>query len=242
MKGMSTLAGPCMAGLTGDGAGDGAGARAGPVPAGAAPGVWARSPSCPRLRQPADAASAAERTRCKATVGTAFPMGQRIARNGLIDYSFAPMADDTSLSRMMAERREKAARLRQAGRDPYRNDIRPTHTCAEVRARYESTRPAPSPSPDSEGGMKPVDGEVVRLAGRAVARRGFGKTVFLPIRDGSGDLQLFLNVDHLDPADFGEVVPELDVGDQVAAEGAVFWTKRGELSLLCRRVWLLTKS
>ncbi len=169
-------------------------------------------------------------------------MGQRIARNGLIDYSFAPMADDTSLSRMMAERREKAARLRQAGRDPYRNDIRPTHTCAEVRARYESTPPAPSPSPDSEGGMKPVDGEVVRLAGRAVARRGFGKTVFLPIRDGSGDLQLFLNVDHLDPADFGEVVPELDVGDQVAAEGAVFWTKRGELSLLCRRVWLLTKS
>jgi len=179
----------------------------------------------------------------------------------LFDYSFAPMADqdgssssarggpgaDGSLGRMMGERREKASRLRQAGHNPYRNDIRPTHTCAEVRARYEPTRPAADPAPTGERpagerGIVPVDGQVVRLAGRAVARRGFGKTVFLPIRDGSGDLQLFLNVDHLAAADFAEVLPDIDVGDMVAGEGEVFWTRRGELSLLCRRAWILTKS
>jgi lysyl-tRNA synthetase class 2 len=148
-----------------------------------------------------------------------------------------------SLGRMMGERREKAARLRQAGQNPYRNDVRPTHTCAQVRARYESTRPAPEPEgARGGGGITPVDGEVVRLAGRAMARRGFGKTVFLPIRDGSGDLQLFINVDHLDKTDFADVLPDIDVGDIVAGEGVIFWTKRGELSLLCSRVWLVTKA
>ena len=52
-----------------------------------------------------------------------------------------------------------------------------------------------------------------------IAKRGFGKTVFLPIRDQSGDLQLFLNIDHCDAGDFGEVVPDIDVGDLVCAEG-----------------------
>jgi lysyl-tRNA synthetase, class II len=151
-----------------------------------------------------------------------------------------PDGSESSLGRIMAERRDKAARLREVGHDPYRNDIGPTHTCAEVRATYEPTKPADPAAAAS--GITPVDGAVVRLAGRAVARRGFGKTVFLPIRDGSGDLQLFLNVDHLDANDFAQVLPDLDVGDMVAAEGAVFWTKRGELSLLCTRVWLVTKS
>jgi lysyl-tRNA synthetase class 2 len=145
-----------------------------------------------------------------------------------------------TLARIMAERREKVARAREAGRNPYRNDIGPTHSTAEVRRRYEPTRP-PAGAVQAEG-IHPVDGEVVRLVGRAVARRGFGKTVFLPIRDGAGDLQLFLNVDHCDPGDFADVVPDLDVGDVVAGEGQIFWTKRGEMSLLCRRVWLVSKA
>ncbi len=145
-----------------------------------------------------------------------------------------------TLARIMAERREKVARARAAGQNPYRNDVGPTHSAAEVRRRYDPTRPAAGAAqPD---GIHPVDGEVVRLVGRAVARRGFGKTVFLPIRDGSGDLQLFLNVDHCDPVDFERVVPDIDVGDLVAGEGQVFWTKRGEMSLLVKRVWLVTKA
>ena len=147
-----------------------------------------------------------------------------------------------TLGRVMAERREKAARLREAGHNPYRNDLRPTHACAEVRARYEPTRPAPESKPERGRGIKPVDGEVVRLAGRAMARRGFGKTVFLPIQDGSGKLQLYLNVEHLAASDFSDVLPGIDVGDIVAGEGVVFWTDRGELSLLCSRVWLVTKA
>ena len=144
---------------------------------------------------------------------------------------------EQTLHRIIDERRAKADELRALGENPYRNDFRPSHSCAEVRARYEGTQPA-EPKP----GIQPVDGEVIRLAGRVVAQRGFGKTVFAPIRDGSGELQLFLNVDHLDPGDFEKVLPRLDVGDQVGAEGAIFWTKRGELSLLCRRLFIVSKS
>ena len=163
---------------------------------------------------------------------------------------------ETTLERIMAERAGKADRLRAAGHHPYRNDVKPTHTIASVRATYEPTRPPPPEplppgtprpkkgeggAPDGDG-IKPIDGAVVRLAGRVMAKRGFGKTVFAPIRDATGDLQLYLNVDALDAGDFETVLPELDVGDIVAAEGPLFWTKRGELSLLASRLQLVTKS
>src|SRR5262249_49101187 len=49
-------------------------------------------------------------------------------------------------------------------------------------------------------------------------------------------------VDHLDAGDFADVLPALDAGDIVLAEGAVFWTKRGEMSVLATRLHVLTKS
>jgi lysyl-tRNA synthetase, class II len=80
------------------------------------------------------------------------------------------------------------------------------------------------------------------VAGRAVGKRGFGKTVFVPLRDTTGDLQLYVNVEHLDAGDFAATLPQLDAGDVVVAEGPAFWTKRGELSILAKRLWIVTKS
>ncbi len=162
-----------------------------------------------------------------------------------------PEPEHSTLDRIMSERQAKADKLRGHGRNPYGNTLRPTTTAAEVRARYQASKPAPPPEPvagsprpaKGEGpGIVPIDGTDVALAGRVIARRGFGKTVFVPIRDVSGDLQLYLNVDHLDAGDFGEVVPELDVGDLVWASGPMFWTQRGELSLLAKRFEIVTKA
>ncbi len=156
---------------------------------------------------------------------------------------------EKTLDRIMQERRDKGAALRAAGSDPYRNDIAPATTLAAVRERYASTKPeAHDPAaPKVEGaakpkGITPIDGELLRVAGRAMVKRGMGKTVFAPIRDATGDLQLFLNVEHLDAGDFANVLPNLDAGDQVAAEGPAFWTRTGELSILAKRLWILTKS
>jgi lysyl-tRNA synthetase class 2 len=164
--------------------------------------------------------------------------------------SRTPDQPDRTLDRIIEERRGKAAALRGAGSDPYRNDVGPAISLAAVRDRYAATRPPPAdpaagrtPGDKAAGdGITPIDGAVLRVAGRAVGKRGFGKTVFVPLRDATGDLQLYVNIDHLDPGDFASVLPQLDAGDIVVAEGPAFWTKRGELSILAKRLWIATKS
>jgi lysyl-tRNA synthetase class 2 len=146
---------------------------------------------------------------------------------------------ENTLDRIISERRAKAATLRGHGADPYRNDVGPSTALAAVRKRYEGTKPTEAPK---EKGIQPIDGEMLRVAGRVTAKRGMGKTVFAPIRDTSGELQLFLNVDHLAQGDFQTVLPELDAGDIVVAEGPAFWTRTGELSILAKRLWIATKS
>jgi lysyl-tRNA synthetase class 2 len=166
-------------------------------------------------------------------------------------YGARPMSESESkLDTIMAERRAKASELREAGYNPFVNGVKPAHTIADVRARYESTKPAPPPPPDPSAPkvkgppapITPIDGELVKVAGRVLVKRGMGKTVFAPIRDTTGELQLFCNVDHLDPKEFEHVLARLDVGDIVVAEGPAFWTKTGELSILVKRLTIATKS
>jgi lysyl-tRNA synthetase class 2 len=146
---------------------------------------------------------------------------------------------ESTLDRIIHERRDKAAALRAHGSDPYRNDVGPNVALAELRAKYAATKPE---KPPAEKGIVPVDAAIHRVAGRVMAKRGMGKTVFAPIADGGGQIQLFLNVDHLAAEDFQQILPQLDIGDIAVAEGPVFWTKTGELSVLARRLWIATKS
>ena len=143
--------------------------------------------------------------------------------------SQSPESPESTLERIMGERRAKAGALRAAGSDPFRNDIGPTTTIAVVRARYEPTKPT-------------VDGEIVRVAGRAMAKRDMGKTTFVPVRDTTAEIQLFLNAKELDAGDYANVLPHLDIGDIVVAEGPVFWTRTGEMSVQAKRLWIATKS
>ncbi len=147
------------------------------------------------------------------------------------------MSDDLEyLDRIIAERRAKGQAMRAAGLNPYANDWRPDTTLARLRADYAGTRPAEA----RKGPIVPLDDRSYRVAGRVLAKRGFGKTVFAPIRDATGDLQLYLNVEHC--ADFARQVEWLDVGDIVGAEGQAFWTQKGELSLLVKKLRILTKA
>ncbi|HSD87422.1 MAG TPA: lysine--tRNA ligase [Kofleriaceae bacterium] len=164
--------------------------------------------------------------------------------------------EQSTLDRIIGERRAKAASLRTQGSDPYRNDVGPTTTLAAVRAKYGPTKPetpASSMAPASPGSAgarstaggsaQPIDGETLRVAGRVMNKRVVSKKlVFAPIRDTSGDIQLFINIEHLDANDYANVLPQLDGGDIVAAEGPAVWTKTGELSILVKRLWLVTKS
>jgi lysyl-tRNA synthetase, class II len=138
--------------------------------------------------------------------------------------------EEPKLSDVLADRREKLERLREAGIDPFPPEFGEREDIAEVRAAHEGLAP----------GMETESRH--RVAGRIVGRRGHGKACFLDLRDGSGQVQLHAREDLLGEEPYRLLV-ELDLGDIVGVEGTALATRRGgELSLAIDRWRLLAKS
>ena len=133
------------------------------------------------------------------------------------------------LQEALTARRDKLERLRTAGVEPFALGFDPTISAAELARRFG----------DLETGAE--TGERVKVAGRVLLLRRHGKLSFATLRDGTGDVQLFLTA-----ADLGEegysLVDGLDLGDIVGAEGEVVKTKRGELSVKASRLTMLSKA
>jgi len=134
----------------------------------------------------------------------------------------------SKLDEIMAVRREKLARLREAGIDPHPPRFRPSHTLIEVRDAHHAL-PAETETD-----------EVVTVAGRIVGRRELGRLTFLVLREDGVDLQLFCRSGTLDDA-ARALLAELDVGDWVGATGVVMTTRTGELSVGPSTLTLLGK-
>jgi lysyl-tRNA synthetase, class II len=130
---------------------------------------------------------------------------------------------------LLAERRAKLERLREAGVDPFPHSFRQREEIAEVRRAHNGL----SPGGETES--------LHRVAGRIVARRGHGKAAFLDLRDGSGQIQLHGRADVLTEENLKRLVA-LDLGDIIGVDGAAFATKRGELTLRIQDWVLLAKS
>ncbi|MGO9877711.1 MAG: lysine--tRNA ligase [Acidimicrobiia bacterium] len=132
---------------------------------------------------------------------------------------------------------ERAARLTQVeamrvrGEDPYPVRFDRTHTLAEIREHWDDRIETGTTSDD-----------MVRVAGRVWLRRVQGKLVFVTLRDGPGELQLFVNKAELGDDPFARFVDEIERGDWVGVEGTVMKTKRGELSVNVKTFSLLSKS
>jgi|UniRef100_A0A7C6EHG0 lysyl-tRNA synthetase class 2 len=80
----------------------------------------------------------------------------------------------------------------------------------------------------------------VRLAGRLVAKREHGKTVFGHIADGQGKIQIYLRQDFL--GERFSLLDLLDIGDFIGVEGEVFKTKTGEITILVKSYEFLGKA
>jgi lysyl-tRNA synthetase class 2 len=132
-------------------------------------------------------------------------------------------------SQLLAERREKLERLRQAGIDPFPHAFEGRTEIAEIRDAHEGLA----------AGAETEDRR--RVAGRIVARRGHGKAAFIDLVDRSGGIQLHAREDLLGSESF-ELLVGLDLGDIIGAEGRVVATKRGELSVRLEDWTLLAKS
>ncbi len=131
---------------------------------------------------------------------------------------------------LLASRREKLARLRSLGIDPYPYAFARTHTAAQVRQAF------------SHLGPHRRSGVHVALAGRIMAVRRMGKASFVDLLDQTGRLQAFLTVDGLGPELYSIFVDNLDLGDIIGVRGEVFTTKTGELTVDAQELVVLAKS
>src|SRR5699024_9439772 len=69
-----------------------------------------------------------------------------------------------------------------------------------------------------------------------------GKTVFAHIRDGHGEIQLYIRKDQIGEDEYQQVLKLYDVGDFVSAQGELFRTRMGEVSLRVRALTMLSKA
>jgi Lysyl-tRNA synthetase (class II) len=129
------------------------------------------------------------------------------------------------LSEILRVRREKLQSLRETGGDPYLlTRFDKTHSSAQVLSGFDA-----------------LEGKPVRVAGRVMSRRLMGKACFSHIQDEAGQLQLYVRQDMLGEAPYAQF-KKLDIGDIVGAEGEVFKTNAGEISIKAASVTLLAKS
>ena len=143
----------------------------------------------------------------------------------------------------MQQRREKAARLREQGQNPFANDVRldKRSTVQQLRVKFESALLDPKELRyDPEKVEALAQQEAFVVFGRIVLRRGFGKASFIRLRDGSGELQLFAKQDILGSG--FAALESIDIADHVEARGRAMVTKTGELSIELSSIRLITKA
>ncbi len=136
-----------------------------------------------------------------------------------------------TLKQLRDERLRKLEELKKLGIDPYPATSARTHHAHQIADDFVA-----------------LEGKEVIVAGRIVAIRNIGKLAFIVIKDATGQLQLFLQPDHIPSSDHGNSeigfgqLNLLDSGDFVEASGPVIKTQTGEISVEVHKLRLLTKS
>ena len=136
-----------------------------------------------------------------------------------------------SQSQVLQQRQEKAELLTSEGVPLYSNRYRPGATVADIRNRFKD---------QSKEDIEKIE-ETFAVAGRIMARRDYGKSVFFDIQDHSGRIQAYLQKNSVSPETF-ELFKKLDIGDIVGLSGRLFVTRTGELTIMVTSLELVTKS
>ena len=131
---------------------------------------------------------------------------------------------------LIALRRAKLAKQREKA-VPFPNDFRRDALAGELHAAH------------SQKSHEELDQQrlMVKIAGRIMTRRLMGKASFVTLQDMSGRIQLYVREDEITTELYDEF-KHWDMGDIISAEGYLFKTKTGELSVHVSKIGLLTKS
>jgi len=130
------------------------------------------------------------------------------------------------LERITEQRVDSLNKIRARGVDPYPHSYHPSHTIKEAISLFEQQK----------GAVQDVS-----LAGRIMSKRSIGKMCFLDIRDSSAKIQLSFRYNVLGGERY-EFLQDIDIGDIIGANGKLFRTKTGELTLEVSGFAMLCKS
>jgi len=140
------------------------------------------------------------------------------------------VTDQKDENKLIAERRSKLDVMREGG-NAYPNDFRRTALAGQLHQNFDT----------HEG--EALRGEHIRVAvsGRMMVKRVMGKASFIKLQDQSGQIQVRVERDRLSEGVY-QSFKKWDVGDIVAAQGELFRTQTGELTVMANEIRLLTKS
>ncbi|MDR3150063.1 MAG: lysine--tRNA ligase, partial [Oscillospiraceae bacterium] len=135
------------------------------------------------------------------------------------------MNEELELSEILQARRDKLRRFQEDGRDPF------------LVTRFERT----SRAQIIKDKFDELENTDVTIAGRMMSKRDMGKAFFCDLLDETGRIQLYIRVDDVGADAFAEF-KKFDIGDIIGISGFVFRTRKGEISVHCKSVELLSKS
>ncbi len=129
------------------------------------------------------------------------------------------------LSEILQVRRDKLSAMKESGNDPF------------VKTKYDVDAKSMQIKSDFDG----YEGKTVSVAGRIVARRIMGKASFVTLRDGEGDIQLYVRRDDVGEDTYA-AFKKWDIGDIIGVKGTVFKTQTEEISVHANHIEILAKS
>ena len=133
-------------------------------------------------------------------------------------------------SEQVEVRRQKLAKLKEAGHRPYPNDFKPTDTISTILQTFS----------DATDEQLSAASQDLAIAGRIMAIRRMGKASFFHIQDRGGRLQVYIQQNQAGEEAYA-LFRTLDIGDIAAVSGHLFRTRTRELTLEARQLRLLTK-
>jgi len=133
------------------------------------------------------------------------------------------MSEQSDLIRI---RREKLAKLKELGINPYPYSFQRTHFSTEIISNFETLSTSEEP---------------VKIAGRILTLRGHGKSLFFHCLDDKGKIQVYVKSDVVGPEKYA-LLDLFDLGDFIGVTGTVFKTKTGEITVRASDFVMLSKS
>jgi lysyl-tRNA synthetase class 2 len=122
-------------------------------------------------------------------------------------------------------RLKKLKELKEKGINPFEYKFERTHVADEIKRNFQD-----------------LENMEVQISGRVISERFHGKASFITIRDFSGTIQIYININNVGEDSYNFFKKYIDPGDFVGVKGTVFKTHTGEITISANYLKLLTKS